>query len=531
MRGVIDRWIPDPPGSAGAAALENTFIDLTIDTDHESLMGMPFPETPHGTIRSARLVSSRLRGLYITQNTLMKVAQQLKHIPNWAEDSARQLINFITQWDDLLVLTGKDLVGLEFLWTGKTRSNSLKSTKFYVLIEFATYLTSSWEIVREINYLAISEGAFDVFGKHVPNRSKHTGIMSMPQITRPCPEQILRDAINCLCSCSSAQSLISAIACTRVAFHSLPRRTRMEYVPLTAKIGFGYIHRSRLHHMVEECYPWNRRCRISTRKDIIPEDQRHNSTLCNRCGLVDDLDEEEHFLPQDGHIVTPVQGLVLVESLEEFDQEMNPQRHDLCVFVLNKSAQITDERKLAAAVKDLFGNKQLYHTIRHPLSKYVQHEYKFWRDIIWNLPMPYRPATRFQQLDVANWIRALCHDFVSYIRPRSPDHWSCLQLLLYHLANGESFKMAIKYVMETDTSAAARVLRYSELDRDLSQKCRPLGVDPQNYRGDVYSRAVPLTLKIPTKGSRRPLQWLEDRALQDLKRRNEDHSGDYSSKS
>lgn len=77
-RNVSD-WIPPPPSTIGGPESgpdveadstasrevhEYKSFDLTVDLDHESILGITIPNTELGTIRSASIIQSRLMGFY-----------------------------------------------------------------------------------------------------------------------------------------------------------------------------------------------------------------------------------------------------------------------------------------------------------------------------------------------------------------------------------------------------------------------------------------------------------------------------------
>ena len=83
------------------------------------------------------------------------------------EEPARQLLNFLEKWDEHLLITGDDLDDLEETWRGRsvtTTESPAPSThsEFYVLIETKIFMNSSWAIVRELTYLAVSKAAFEI---------------------------------------------------------------------------------------------------------------------------------------------------------------------------------------------------------------------------------------------------------------------------------------------------------------------------------------------------------------------------------
>ena len=93
----------------------------------------------------------------------------------------RDILNLLSQRDDILILTRNDLEVLERQWSGENRvkverQSSVSSTLFYCVVEFRTFMSPSWKISRELAYLAISVSAFDDLVRYA-NWKKIEGIL------------------------------------------------------------------------------------------------------------------------------------------------------------------------------------------------------------------------------------------------------------------------------------------------------------------------------------------------------------------
>lgn len=83
-------------------------------------------------------------------------------------------------------LQGEDLTSLEEIWTGEMRvedeaSESSRTCSFYALMEFTTFLNGSWDMVREITYLAISKLAFDILVTYANFKRTRDRIERVPE--------------------------------------------------------------------------------------------------------------------------------------------------------------------------------------------------------------------------------------------------------------------------------------------------------------------------------------------------------------
>lgn len=113
-------------------------------------------------------------------------------------------------------------------------------------------MSPTWEIVRDLIYLAISKPAFDILVQTAAYSNKHYGIHALPEIIRPCDHRVLNNAINCLHSGSPSQILLAAVICSEFALYSLPGRQRPDYIPPTEDHGFGRMPHARLRDVVSK---------------------------------------------------------------------------------------------------------------------------------------------------------------------------------------------------------------------------------------------------------------------------------------
>ncbi|KAK2879385.1 hypothetical protein FQN49_000928 [Arthroderma sp. PD_2] len=265
MHGYISNWIPPAPSTIGDNNLLNFGEVATGESSnnystpvptHQSLLPITIPNTKCGSVRSAMLSDFRFTCLYLTTElatVFLRLARGRNGNEGNIEKAARQIINFITQFDEVLLLTGADLNRLEALWTGEDRSGDPAHSEvteiFYVIMEASCYLNPSWDIVRELSCLAVSEPAFKALLSSANFKVKHRGIESLPQSVGYCHLDVLQNCIECLRSGSPWQILLSAISSTLLAIYPLPERKRPDHVPPVEVLGFGYIQYSR----VKEC--------------------------------------------------------------------------------------------------------------------------------------------------------------------------------------------------------------------------------------------------------------------------------------
>jgi hypothetical protein len=437
-----------------------------------------------GTLRSALLSDSRVVGLYITERNvrnLLQLAGGINQSPKNSQRAAREVLNFITQGDDILLLSQGDLNSLEETWTGRVRfeddaaSSSLTAT-FYVLIEYATFINNSWDIVREITYLAVAKAAFDVLIKYADFKKAHEGTQSISQNVRSCNHHILSESINCLRSGSPSQTLLAALPCTSLALISLPKRMRADHTLLTETLGFEYLGRPRLRELVSKFHKFAQKrpvrktprlvrtsdggiavslprpdvrpdetsfVRTSERRDNISVGEHHQETLCDRCRRDNSQTNYKCHFTRRNDAIFSAYGMVLVESLHL--KGVTPHRHDICLFAQELCLEASDEIALSVIVEDLLQSGNIYHTIRHPLSPEFARSCPYARDTLWNFPRPCRPPTDKQERDISDWLKELRGQIIPPVEKNAQNHenqWDSLQVLLFCLGEGKTWESA-----------------------------------------------------------------------------------------
>lgn len=518
LRRDISNWIQPPPSTItgldfGQDILEPIALPVL---NHQSLLPLLIPNTQFGTVHSAALVESRVEALYITEHN---VRQLLKPAAGGEKYAARQLLNFLAKWNELFLLTGDDLDHLEEIWTGKDRaadesSTRLARSKFYVLIEVRIYMSISWNIVREITYLAVSEAAFEIVINCAAFQNKHPGKQVVKKIGRFCSREILTETLNCLLSGSPRQLFIAATACTSFSMYSLPEQKRVDYIPPIETLGFGRIRRPRLLCFIQKFSRVSRRrdgtayafsielsnafgeqrkkllakrqsqnpvpkqkdlthIRISERIERTSERDFHEEGQCDRCLHSSKYEEKQHHLTTSNHDVFSAYGLNLVVSLNLTVDGVD--RNDVCLFAMDDVPELIGDVELGVIVEDLLQSGYVHHTIRHPMpSKFLTNVLD--RDTLWNLPLSYRTMTSKERIDVTDW----AHELKGYptavlADQKSTEHrWDRLQLLLHWLGNGKTLAEADSQInlKEQSKESRERSSVYNELDYEVERRYR-----------------------------------------------------------
>ncbi|KAJ5274021.1 hypothetical protein N7478_009146 [Penicillium angulare] len=255
--GTIFNWIP-PARSIVTEEKKNSRSAVTADEpetslsdfttgrfSHQKILNTTISNTRLGSVRSAMISHFNFDCLYITSDLIPSLFELIggKHqSKDRIESAARSFVNFFTQIDETLVMSGKSLELFESLWTGSSRS-SLEAypEELFVTMEASWYFNTSWDIKRKISCLAISRTAFDMLTKAANFLVKHRGVQNLENTERICHEDKIRLLVQCLASGPPWQVLLATISSTLLTLYPFPLRERHDFTPPLEAIGFGYI--------------------------------------------------------------------------------------------------------------------------------------------------------------------------------------------------------------------------------------------------------------------------------------------------
>ena len=154
----VDSWIDRLESEAGP---DSALQQISSSSVPEILKDL---DCSMGVIRDARFFQARFYGLHITRDNLEEFLQT-ESTSSKLQKLARGLQRFLK---DAMRVDEATLNKLETLWTGEDRPGAIltqPSQVFLVKISMTAYLTSSWEQVVELTYVAIEEAAVDALKK------------------------------------------------------------------------------------------------------------------------------------------------------------------------------------------------------------------------------------------------------------------------------------------------------------------------------------------------------------------------------
>ncbi|KAF7179454.1 hypothetical protein CNMCM7691_008387 [Aspergillus felis] len=453
MRRDPTSWIPAPPSTVFddmeelSDAVDEDGPPL-MSLDHQVLLDFRIPNSKLGTVRSASLIDFRFDCFYLTQRLIPSFLQVIggrRHNPRNTEKAARHIINFIAQFDEVLVMSGADLELLEKLWTGTDRSDpEALEEDFYVIMECSWYFTHTWQITRQLSCFAISKAAFDTMKTYARFSVLRKSIENLHQRERRCSQKVLRRCVECLRAGSPWQVLLAAISSTLVTIYPLPVRRREDFAPPVDVLGFGYAREDRVRTFIlkylkrnlwkpkryvtisneelqaalregytkEEVFAarsekppkhtdqsWKR---ISEQRTHILAEEWHNSDQCERCrrGSEAIISPFAHgYLDTRNQPLLSGYATVLVVSLRDPARSYVP---DACVFALRPLLDLKDNMALSIMIEDLMQGALVYHTM-----KCGANDIKSGDGMKHNLPLPFRPTMLDEEVSLLNWIREL----------------------------------------------------------------------------------------------------------------------------
>jgi len=309
---------------------------LAADSTSKPRQFLPFEisETHFGSIRSASFSKQKVTGVCLTDHDVDEFLQEaIKNNFDKAkskEATARDILRcFIYEvsghsnkierpkWKKhAIILSGSDIQALEESWVGDVTVTSKTPTlppdeKFYCLISFECFLSSSWEIEKQITYLAVTSKAFNGLAKFANYKISIPEFLATSETwAARLNDTMLHECLNCLSSASSSQSLLAALSAKSFAWcikRELENVIDFDYNALWAqgyviekhlkviqrtivdKIRVGSLFKEfqtkseKRRHEDTTAMAYFRFCRVFENVITIPDDQKHVASECLRC--------------------------------------------------------------------------------------------------------------------------------------------------------------------------------------------------------------------------------------------------------
>ena len=467
-RGVT-HWMPPPPNNT-------TDLGHTCDlnaafgpgSNHQDFLPFPIPRTRFGTIRSANLSTQKLTGLCLSKANVeefLLIAAGNSIDKMESTSIAREMLDCFSSKgrkerheDDLgltysesecdlerhiFILSGSDLQVLEESWIGEAETMDdvpklPPAEEFYCLVSFECFLSSSWEVVKQITYLAVSKPAIEILLHWAP--CTHSSLTLFDTPPPYCGDTTLQQCINCLSSASQSQSLLAAFAARSLTWYPMPNTSTSseddfpKVLDFDVDYGWGQgdiverylklLQRGKEEMLRVQRLPkeyrtageefqnlFNRSdfsfCRISERTLPILHGRKHDATACLRCCLSQFSKSTNRKEPWDLKIPHSTNGMVLVEALDVRRTE-DEYWHDLCLFALNPLKGSNTISHVHDTIESIIESKRMYHSIKSPKRGHYRRHFPL-HDlcVMWNLPIRYRHIFPKLLCDIKNWLAEL----------------------------------------------------------------------------------------------------------------------------
>ena len=505
--------------------------------NHDDILSVKLPYTKLGSVRPVSTIDFQLTGLRLTEGNV----ESLLALSDGPQDRdprgrgqscsrcARKLVNELTRWDEVLVILGADLDYIERVWTNEEKTmyepfDEGPGAEFYAIFEYRCFMNVSWAPIRELSYFAISKSAFNILVEHAAYQRRHDGIESLSKALRPCSSASIKETIDCLRSGSAWQVLHSAVSSTLLTIYPEPQRIRDDYIPPVEYLDFGYIHVLRVRCFIKDylklaeiptskaknriaskarnrkrakagTHAWEEKtcnrsfCRRA-RRSVRASEAFHDQHACTRCRNSKQDPFALKYWDQANVPSPTAYGAILVVSLKEEpgSSYQHQTLHDLSLFVLEKSPWLESTGSISIVVEDLAQSKSIYHTIRHEPDIKVGGP----KDVLWNLPCPYRKTTARQRWDIACWVRELNKQSIpeeNFFRKSMP-LWVHQQILLHFLRDNMPYDDALAALIEF-RDGKKRQYNYTWSPSNGDARYREVPVDC-NSLYDFYDKVFPI---------------------------------------
>jgi len=208
-RGEVYPWMEAQNFDPEEIADTNDPDAVLATGDDEPIDSLTQFTSPHGLVRDARVIESRLRGLYITRDNVDTLLQGFEN-PNRAMRFARSILATLNR--RYIELENEEVLNeIEDKWTGNVNhrpSLPEQRPRIYAQFRVSYYIDHTWEQVRELTYLAASEDAREVLIERAQFRIGKRSRFDPPK----CPTHDILHTIDECLGKSVRQGFVAALA-------------------------------------------------------------------------------------------------------------------------------------------------------------------------------------------------------------------------------------------------------------------------------------------------------------------------------
>ena len=346
-------------------------------------------DSPNGMVRHASFIESRFYTLLITSDN---VSTLLQSTPEKAVVYfSRQILGQLK--DKSILLEPKHLAAIENQWTGVTgipSRFSLTQSEFYSVITFNTYMTVSWQQVRDLCIIAVAKDAFDTLVVASGLRRGRGNTRS--PLTFDLNKDSAVAAISHLKSSSVRHNLLAAISRVALRIDNLGSEGRKSsYLCTDDAITWELVH---------YVYKSFQKGRLEPKEPFLRSSKRMDNPS------IDSSDEGPFRFAKNLSVSSAM--AVLIHGKGHSHDVNKKQQSSLCVYFFNESLEAPNKHNLAAAIKETFEDHDVYHTTRDNgrLNIKAAKESK----APWNLKRTYGVHFSYGGQSFIKWLRSLDAD-------------------------------------------------------------------------------------------------------------------------
>jgi len=148
-----------------------------------------------GCLRSATCIESRVKGLFISRDNVDTLLQSVRD----KERFARGVLSVLPSNKTFnMKLTAHDLSNIHEIWTGDAGNSTIAGQfeTFHTKLAFRSFFTETWDLVRELSYLAVSDDAIEVLIAR-SRRSRRVTLESVSPATNSLATELHRLRTGC----------------------------------------------------------------------------------------------------------------------------------------------------------------------------------------------------------------------------------------------------------------------------------------------------------------------------------------------
>jgi hypothetical protein len=383
-----------------------SFPDIDVpgeDAQNQIITDIQCLDSSCGAIRHISPIQSRFLGLYITADNFQTFLLSIKAADRalWA----RKIINQLNSAaKDCLHLLPDRVNAIEKIWTGHHRlrpSFGLISTQFYTVYRASYYVSPSWEQIRDLCVISVSEDAFKMLVSISGLKPTHG------KAKRPCGSEgrqnNLEEDISALRNSNAQQNLLAAISRTTGYVDNVDNANERNRSS-NRKFEHGCSPRpfprfrngdAEIWELVNFIYKSHKRGDLEPDLGFLRVSKRQEHQIINH-HTATKLDPDSLQVSEEG-------GILIRSEYRHHRLEESSNLSPLCLFVAREFTDPPSRGELIQIIKNTYENFDVYHTSRD--SRILSPRTKREERPVWNLEGPYGVDVSCPSYGFTTWLQ------------------------------------------------------------------------------------------------------------------------------